>query len=47
VGGVLFFLAYIEIYAFRGNPFQAYSLQQGYHPPQPFKQEKYNTNSKV
>ena len=26
-----------------GNPFQAHSLQQSYHPTQPFKQEKYNT----
>ena len=32
--------AYIEIYVFRGNPLQAHSLQQSYHPTQPFKQEK-------
>jgi hypothetical protein len=25
-------LTYIEIYVFRGNPFQAQSLQQSYHP---------------
>jgi len=25
---------------FRGNPFQAHSLDQSYHPTQPFKQEK-------
>jgi len=30
-----------------GNPFQAYSLEQGYHPTQPFKKEKYNTKSKI
>jgi len=35
--------AYIEMYVFRGNPFQAHSLEQIYHPTQPFKQEKYNT----
>jgi len=40
-----FLLAYIEIYVFRGNPFQAHSLEQNYHPTQPFKQEKYNTIS--
>jgi hypothetical protein len=33
----------IEIYVFRGNLFQAHSLQQSYHSTQPFKQEKYNT----
>jgi len=38
-----FIIAYIEIYVFRGNPFQAHSLQQSYPPTQPFKQEKYNT----
>jgi len=43
----LFVLAYIEIYVFRGNPFQAHSLEQSYHPTQPFKQEKYNTISKI
>jgi hypothetical protein len=37
----------IEIYVFRGNPFQTHSLQQSYHPKQPFKQEKYNTKSKI
>jgi hypothetical protein len=36
-------LAYIEIYVFRGNLFQAHSLEQSYHPTQPFKQDKYNT----
>jgi hypothetical protein len=36
----LFVLAYSEIYVFRGNPFQAHSLQQSYHPTQTFKQEK-------
>jgi len=30
----------IEVYVFRGNPFQARSLEQSYHPKQPFKQEK-------
>jgi len=39
----MFVLAYIEIYVFRGNPFQAHSLEQSYHPTQPFKQEKYKT----
>jgi hypothetical protein len=29
------------------NPFQAHSLEQSYHPTQPFKQEKYNTKSKI
>jgi len=33
-------LAYIEICVCRGNPFQANSLQQSYHPTQLFKQEK-------
>jgi hypothetical protein len=33
----MFVLAYIEIYVFRGNPFQAQSLEQSYHPTQPFK----------
>jgi len=41
----MFVLAYIEIYVFRGNPFQAHSLEQSSHPTQPFKQEKYNTKS--
>jgi len=39
-------LAYIEIYIFRGHPFQAHSLEQSYHPSQPFKQENYNTKIK-
>jgi len=29
------------MYVFRGNPFQAHSLQQIYPLTQPFKQEKY------
>jgi len=33
----MFFLAYIEIYVFRGNVFQAHSIKQGYHPTKPFK----------
>jgi hypothetical protein len=41
----LFVLAYVEIYAFKDNPFQAHSLQQSYHPTQPFKQKKYHTKS--
>jgi hypothetical protein len=41
-----FIIATIEIYVFRGNPFQAQSLEQSYHPTQPFKQEKYNTKYK-
>jgi len=32
----LFVLAYIEIHVFRGNPFQAHSLGQSYHPTQLF-----------
>jgi len=40
-------LAYIEIYVFRGNLFQAHGLEQSYHPTQPFKQEKYDTKSKI
>jgi len=43
----MFVLAYIEIYVFRGNPFQAHSLEQSYHPTQPFEQEKYKTKSKI
>jgi hypothetical protein len=43
----LFIVAYIEIYVFRGNPFQAHSLEQSYHPAQPFKQEKYYAESKI
>ena len=43
----LFILAYIEIYVFRDNPFQAHSLEQSYHPTQPFKHKKYNTKSKI
>ena len=39
-------LAYIEIYVFRGNPLQAYSLEQRYLPTQPFKQEKIIQNKK-
>jgi len=42
----LFVLAYIEIYVFRGNLFQAHSVEQSYHPTQPFKQKKYNAKSK-
>jgi len=42
-----FVIAYIEIYVFRGNPFQAHSLEQSYYPTKPFKQEKYNTKSKI
>jgi len=42
-----FVIAYIEIYVFRVNPFQAHSLEQSYHPMQPLKQEKYNTKSKI
>jgi len=36
----------VTIYVFRGNPFQAHSLQQSYLPTQPFKQEKYKQNKK-
>jgi len=43
----MFVLAYIEIYVFRGNPFQIHSLEQSYHPTEPFKQEKYNVKSKI
>jgi len=32
-----FVLAYIEIYVFRGNSFQAHSLEQSYQPTQQFK----------
>ena len=38
---ILFVLAYTEIYVFMSNPFQPHSLQQSYHPTQPFKEEKY------
>jgi hypothetical protein len=40
-------LAYVEIYVFRSNPFQAHSPEQSYDPTQPFKQEKYNAESKI
>jgi len=43
----LFIPAYIEIYVFRSNPFQVHSLEQSYPPTEPFKQEKYNTKSKM
>jgi hypothetical protein len=42
-----FVLTYIEVYVFRGNLFQAHSLELSCHPTQPFKQEKYNTKSKI
>jgi hypothetical protein len=35
--GTSFVIAYIEIYVFRGNPFQAHSLKQSYHPIQQYK----------
>jgi len=35
-----------ERYVFRGNPFQAHSLQQSYHPTQPFKQEEYKIENR-
>jgi hypothetical protein len=31
------------MYVFRINLIKAHSLEQNYHPTQPFKQEKYNT----
>ena len=34
-----FVLAYTEIYLFTGNPFQAHSLEQSCHPPQPLKHQ--------
>jgi hypothetical protein len=43
----MFVLAYIEISIFSGSPFQAHSLELSYHQTQPFKQEKYNTKSKI
>jgi hypothetical protein len=43
----MFVLAYIEIYAFKDNPFQAHNVEQSYHPIQPFKQEKYNIKPKT
>jgi len=43
----MFVLAYIKIYEFMGNPFQAHSLEQRFHPINPFKKEKYNTKSKI
>jgi hypothetical protein len=39
-------LAYLKIYAFKGNPSQSHSQEQIYHPTPTFKQEKYNTNLK-
>jgi hypothetical protein len=46
-----FVVAYVrssiqKIYVFRGNPFQAHSLEQCYHPTQPFKQENIIQNKK-
>jgi len=38
-----FIITYNEVYVFRGNPFQAHSLEHSYHPIHPPKQEKYNT----
>jgi len=38
----LSYTAQFEIYVFRGNPSQAYCLEQSYHPTQPFKLEKHN-----
>jgi len=43
----LFVLVYIEICVFMGNRFQAHSLEQSYHPTQPFKQEKHKTKAKI
>jgi len=43
----LFVLAYTEIYAVRGNPLPAHSLQQSYHPTQPFTHKKCNAKSKI
>ena len=43
----MFVLAYIDISIFSGNPFLAHSLELSYHQTQPFKQEKYNTKSKI
>jgi len=41
-------LAYTEICVFsRSNPFQVHNLAQSYHPTQSFKQEVYNTKSKI
>jgi hypothetical protein len=36
----------LEIYVFRGNPFQAHSLQHSYHPTQPVEREKYVIQNK-
>jgi hypothetical protein len=36
----LFVIAYIEIYVFRGNPFQVHGVERSYDPIQPLKQEK-------
>ena len=41
-----FVLAHIEIYVFRGNPFQAHSLEQSYNPTQPFKRKNILQNKK-
>jgi len=43
----MFVLAYVEIYVFRGNPFQAHRLEQSYHKTQPFEQEKNNAITKI
>jgi len=39
--------SYVEICVFMGNLFQVLSLEQSCHPTLPFKQEKYNTKSKI
>jgi hypothetical protein len=41
-----FVVAYVQVNVVRGNPFQAHSLEQSYHSPQPFKQEKIIQNQK-
>jgi len=40
-------LPYIAIYVFMGNPFQDPKLEQSYQSIQQFKQEKYNTKTKI
>ena len=41
-----FLLGHLYVRVFRGNPFHAHSLQQSYHPTQPFMQENIVQNQK-
>jgi len=42
----MFVIAYIEIYVFKGNPFQTHGLQQSYHPTQHLNRKNIIQNKK-